>query len=194
MLQVKALVAVGRDRYQSRSSTFVTDAVAGTIAAISGARVGGIYNIAGSRRSTVQCNAGAQLTIRPTLIVGKEKRLVLDHRTAHRAAKNVPAQRRRLVRKKIPRVQLIVANEVEQRAVVVVSTWFGRYVDLCRLAAELGLGAAMPTALEHDVRTIDHDPSWLPAATCRPVSTTPAGAGEARRAGGGRRNAAPRRL
>jgi nucleoside-diphosphate-sugar epimerase len=46
-------ITVFGDGEQSRSSTFVTDAVAGTIAAISGASVGGIYNIAGGRRITL---------------------------------------------------------------------------------------------------------------------------------------------
>ncbi len=46
-------ITVFGDGEQSRSSTFVTDAVAGTIAAITGASVGGIYNIAGGRRITL---------------------------------------------------------------------------------------------------------------------------------------------
>jgi nucleoside-diphosphate-sugar epimerase len=46
-------ITVFGDGEQSRSSTFVTDAVAGTIAAIGGASVGGIYNIAGGRRITL---------------------------------------------------------------------------------------------------------------------------------------------
>lgn len=46
-------IAVFGDGSQSRSSTFVSDAVAGTIAAIDGARIGGIYNIGGGRRITL---------------------------------------------------------------------------------------------------------------------------------------------
>ena len=46
-------ITVFGDGEQSRSSTFVTDAVAGTIAAITGAHVGGIYNISGGHRITV---------------------------------------------------------------------------------------------------------------------------------------------
>lgn len=46
-------ITVFGDGEQSRSSTFASDAVAGTIAAITGARVGGIYNIAGGRRITL---------------------------------------------------------------------------------------------------------------------------------------------
>jgi UDP-glucuronate 4-epimerase len=46
-------ITVYGDGGQSRSSTYVTDAVAGTIAALSGAVVGGIYNIAGGRRLTL---------------------------------------------------------------------------------------------------------------------------------------------
>ena len=46
-------ITVFGDGQQSRSSTYVADAVAGTIAAISGARVGGIYNIAGGMRITL---------------------------------------------------------------------------------------------------------------------------------------------
>lgn len=40
-------ITVYGDGRQSRTNTFVTDAVAGTIAAIDGAQVGGIYNIGG---------------------------------------------------------------------------------------------------------------------------------------------------
>jgi nucleoside-diphosphate-sugar epimerase len=63
-------ITVFGDGEQSRSSTFVTDAVAGTIAAISGARVGGIYNIAGSRRITVRqaiATIADELRVTPTI-------------------------------------------------------------------------------------------------------------------------------
>ncbi len=46
-------ITVFGDGSQSRSSTYVSDAVAGTIAAITGARVGGVYNIGGGRRITL---------------------------------------------------------------------------------------------------------------------------------------------
>ncbi len=46
-------ITVFGDGTQSRSSTYVSDAVAGTISAISGGRVGEIYNIGGGRRITL---------------------------------------------------------------------------------------------------------------------------------------------
>jgi UDP-glucuronate 4-epimerase len=46
-------ITVFGDGTQSRSSTYVSDAVAGTIAALTGARIGEIYNIGGGRRITL---------------------------------------------------------------------------------------------------------------------------------------------
>ena len=63
-------ITVFGDGEQSRSSTFVSDAVAGTIAAIDGAAVGGIYNIAGSRRITLNeaiATIADELGVTPTI-------------------------------------------------------------------------------------------------------------------------------
>jgi UDP-glucuronate 4-epimerase len=63
-------ITVFGDGEQSRSSTFVSDAVAGTIAAITGAAVGGIYNIAGSRRITLNqaiATIADELGVTPTI-------------------------------------------------------------------------------------------------------------------------------
>jgi nucleoside-diphosphate-sugar epimerase len=63
-------ITVFGDGEQSRSSTFVADAVAGTIAAITGAQVGGIYNIAGSRRITLNqaiATIADELGVTPTI-------------------------------------------------------------------------------------------------------------------------------
>lgn len=66
-------ITVFGDGEQSRSSTFVADAVAGTIAAIDGARVGAVYNIAGSRRITVNeaiATIADELGVTPTIVHG----------------------------------------------------------------------------------------------------------------------------
>jgi nucleoside-diphosphate-sugar epimerase len=63
-------ITVFGDGEQSRSSTFVADAVAGTIAAIDGARIGGVYNIAGSRRITLNeaiATIADELGVTPTI-------------------------------------------------------------------------------------------------------------------------------
>jgi UDP-glucuronate 4-epimerase len=63
-------ITVFGDGEQSRSSTFVADAVAGTIAAIEGAGIGGVYNIAGSRRITVNdaiATIADELGVTPTI-------------------------------------------------------------------------------------------------------------------------------
>jgi nucleoside-diphosphate-sugar epimerase len=46
-------IAVYGDGLQSRSSTFVSDAVEGTVSAIEGAEIGGIYNIGGGEEITL---------------------------------------------------------------------------------------------------------------------------------------------
>lgn len=63
-------ITVFGDGEQSRSSTFVADAVAGTIAAITGAEIGGIYNIAGGRRITLNqaiATIADELGVTPTI-------------------------------------------------------------------------------------------------------------------------------
>jgi nucleoside-diphosphate-sugar epimerase len=52
LIDGKPLVVYG-DGFQSRANTFVTDAVAGTIAAIDRAEIGGIYNIGGGEEITL---------------------------------------------------------------------------------------------------------------------------------------------
>ena len=64
-------ITVYGDGLQSRSNTYVTDAVAGTVAAIDGARVGEVYNIGGGQElglleaiGIIAEELGAQPTIR----------------------------------------------------------------------------------------------------------------------------------
>jgi nucleoside-diphosphate-sugar epimerase len=52
LIEGRPIVIYG-DGLQSRSNTFVTDAVAGTISAIDGAAVGEIYNIGGGQEITL---------------------------------------------------------------------------------------------------------------------------------------------
>ncbi|MDQ3148339.1 MAG: NAD-dependent epimerase/dehydratase family protein, partial [Chloroflexota bacterium] len=63
-------IVVFGDGLQSRSNTFVTDAVAGTISAIEHAEVGGIYNIGGGQEITLQAAIGiiaGELGVKPQI-------------------------------------------------------------------------------------------------------------------------------
>jgi nucleoside-diphosphate-sugar epimerase len=66
-------ITVFGDGSQSRSSTFVSDAVAGTIGALGGAEVGAVYNIAGGRRITLNdaiATIADELGVEPVILRG----------------------------------------------------------------------------------------------------------------------------
>ena len=86
-------ITVFGDGLQSRSNTYVTDAVAGTIAAIDGARVGEVYNIGGGQELGLLEAIGiiaAELGVEPTIRheparPGDQRRTWADTARAHEA-------------------------------------------------------------------------------------------------------------